>query len=64
MLFRSGERRDLHEVDVLLLGEPQRLADGHDAELLAILAYEAYVGGRDLAVDPMRTLFSFAVSRV
>jgi hypothetical protein len=50
------ERSDLDQVDILLLGEPQRFANRNDAELLTFLADQADFSRRDLAVDALRTI--------
>src|SRR5690606_37153535 len=48
---RSSRGRDLDEVEVGFLGELERVVDGHDAHLLAVRAYEAYLGNSDTLVD-------------
>src|SRR5439155_1046890 len=49
---RARLRRDLDEVEVLLLGVAQRLLSGHDAHLPALLVDEADLGNADAFVDP------------
>ena len=49
---RAGHRRDLDEVEVGLLGQPQRVADGDDADLLAVGTDEPHLGDADPVVDP------------
>ncbi len=53
---RVGERRDLHQVHVLLLGHPQGFCDRHDAELVTVFRYQAHLRGGDFPVDALRSL--------
>jgi hypothetical protein len=47
----SGHGRDLDEVEVGLLGQPQRVADGDDADLLAVGPDQSHLGDADPVVD-------------
>ena len=47
----SPERRDLDEVEFGVLGQAQRLADRHDADLLALGTDQADLGDADTVVD-------------
>ncbi len=53
---RHRERRDLHQVHVLLFRHLEGLGDRHDAELVAVLRHESDLWRRDLSVDPLRSL--------
>jgi hypothetical protein len=49
--LRTGHRSDLDEVEVAVLGEAQGLADGDDADLLAVGPDQAHLGHADPVVD-------------
>src|SRR5436189_5626453 len=44
-------RRDLDEIEVGLLGQPQSIADGDDADLLTVQTDEPHLGDADPVVD-------------
>src|SRR3954453_6537004 len=48
---RTGGGSDLDEVEVCLLSESQRVADGDDADLLAVGTDESHFGNADPVVD-------------
>src|SRR3712207_1662389 len=48
---RPGHGRDLDEVELGVLGQAQRLADRHDADLLALGPDQADLGDADTVVD-------------
>jgi hypothetical protein len=50
-LRRPGHGRDLDEVEFGILGQAQRLADRHDADLLTLRADQADLGDADTVVD-------------
>ena len=49
---RAGHRGDLDEVEVCLLRQPQRVADGDDADLLTVRTDQAHLVDADPVVDP------------
>jgi len=53
-----GQRRDLDEIEFCFIGKRQGLADRHDADLLAILADQADLGGSDFVVDALGLILS------
>ncbi len=50
-------RRDLHQVHVLLFGQPQGLGYRLDAELVTVFRYQAHFRGGDFPVDALRSCF-------
>src|SRR5581483_1894965 len=48
---RPGLRGDLDEVEIRFPGQPQRVVDAHDADLLTVRPDEAYLGHPDPVVD-------------
>ena len=48
---RAGRRRDLDQVEVRLLGQPQRVLHADDADLLAVGADQPHLGDADPLVD-------------
>ena len=47
----SGKVRDLYEVELGLLRQPQGILDTHDADLLPVGSDEADLGNADAVVD-------------
>src|SRR2546421_367296 len=54
---RYRERRDLHQVHVRLLGQPQGFDYCLDAELITVFRYQAHFRGGDFPVDALRPCF-------
>ena len=48
---RASHRGDLDQVEVGLLGQPQRVLDADDADLLAVRTDQAHLGDADPVVD-------------
>ena len=48
---RPGGRRDLDKIEIGLLGQPERIADGDDADLLTVRTDEPHFGDADPVVD-------------
>jgi hypothetical protein len=48
---RPGHGRDLDQVEICLLGQPERIVDGNDPDLLAVWADETDFGYPDALVD-------------
>ena len=53
---REGARRDLDEIQPLLLGQAQRLMGGHDARLRLFVDDDPHLGNPDAVVDAEPTL--------
>ena len=53
---RFGERRDLAQIDFLLLGHPHCFDDRHDSELIAVVRHQAHLRCCDLPVQTLRFL--------
>jgi len=48
---RPGHRGDLDQVELCLLGQPERILDAHDADLLPLGTDEPHFGDADPVVD-------------
>ena len=59
---REGARRDLDEIQALLLGDPDRLVGRQDAELLAtVFDDDSHLGDADAVVDAQAALGTAAI---
>ena len=51
---RLGKRRNLHQIDLSLFRQPQRLGDRHDSKLLSIVRDQTHLRCGDLPVETLR----------